>query len=112
MDKFFSLIFQFPITFHITSFTPHSKEDGPDFDLETLHGVAYAELTEIAHLNRSSYSSAQRISTVGEYVEKVIKLIQKKETIYSTSKQNYKPLYLVIYISDDAFSPTQRITEI
>lgn len=103
MDKLFSHVGGAPFLPRITSYQKFPDDHGPDFNL-TLAGnlPAYAELTEIAIL-KGPYSKAARVRNRGDYIDHVVALVAEKERIYGAT--DFRPIYLVIYVSDEVFSP-------
>jgi hypothetical protein len=102
MGKLFSHVGRAVFLPRIHSFEKFPTDHGPDFKLTLAEGPAFAELTEIALLT-GPYATALRVRNTGDYIDHVVALVKEKERIYREA--DFKPIYLVIYVSDEVFSP-------
>lgn len=103
MSKLFSRVAMARFLPQITAFEKFPDDHGPDFVLELAGGLrAFAELTEIAILT-GPYKSAARVRNTGDYADHVVALVAEKERIYGAA--NFQPIFLVIYVSEEVFSP-------
>jgi hypothetical protein len=88
----------------IDSFLKFPNDHGPDFILKMKDGTAaFAELFEIAIISSGGYEKTKRLFTVGEFIDHVVKKLLEKDEKYS--KREFRPLHIVIYVSDDRFVP-------
>lgn len=88
------------VQYKFESYCRHPKEDGPDFDIVWNGKDAHVELVELAPL-KGPYETAQRVFTVEEMANALVRLVHKKNEKYKA--RGYFPLFLLIYITDDAF---------
>jgi hypothetical protein len=104
MEKIQGICHLFDFLPPIYGFEKFPTDHGPDFILKMIDSsVAYAELVEIAMLGSGGYRSADRVRIFGDYLDHVVNEYKKKQEKYLT--RNYKPIYLIMYASDDRFIP-------
>lgn len=92
--------------FRFSSFTRHPQPDGPDFEIEWNGHRGYIELTELAPL-RGPYSTAKRVFTVAEMARCMEQAVNQKQQKYLA--RPHRPLFLLIYVTDDAFYITEEV---
>lgn len=100
MKALFDVLMLDYVEYKFESYRRHPKEDGPDFDVTWNGKAAFAELTELAPLS-GPYKTAKRLFTVKEMADALVELVEKKHKKYKD--RGYFPLFLLIYITDDAF---------
>ncbi|MCH8491126.1 MAG: hypothetical protein LAT81_14525 [Oceanicaulis sp.] len=84
----------------------YPSENGPDFEVQWNGRKAFLELTELAPL-KGPYATAQRVFTVAEMASHLERLVENKNTLYSV--REFKPLFLLIYVTDDAFYTSEEV---
>jgi hypothetical protein len=94
------------VQFKFDNYAKHPKEDGPDFDVIWDGQKAYVELTELAPLS-GPYETARRVFTVKEMADLLVGLVEKKNSKYKD--RGYSPLFLLIYVTDDAFYVAEEV---
>ena len=87
----------------IIDFHKYSTDHGPDFILKMPEAQAFAELVEIAPL-WGPYSTANHCMNVGDYIDYALNQIRTKVAKYK-SKVEFRPIYLIMYVSHYGFSP-------
>lgn len=106
MKALFEVLMLDYVQYKFESYRRHPKEDGPDFDVTWKGKEAFVELTELAPLS-GPYSTAKRLFTVKEMADALIGLVEKKNKKYKG--RGYSPLFLLIYITDDAFYVVEEV---
>ena len=94
------------VQFKFKTYCRHPKEDGPDFDVVWEKEGAFIELTELAPLS-GPYTTAKRVFTVKEMAGLLVELVENKNRKYKN--RGYSPLFLLIYITDDAFYVVEEV---
>lgn len=90
----------------ISSVVQLSDSSEPDFKATIHNETGFVELTELAPLN-GPYASAERVWTVKELADAIMSSIGKKNEIYR--ERQFTPIYLLIYVSHDAFYITEEV---
>lgn len=103
MEKFSGLSTKTEFLPLIVNFEKFPTDHGPDFIIESFEGQAYAELVEIAPLS-GPYASATHCMNVGEYIDYALNQVRIKISKY-TPKSEFRPIYLIMYVSHYGFSP-------
>lgn len=93
----------------ISSFEKFPNDHGPDFIIQELVGPAYVELVEIAPLH-GPYVSANHCMNVGKYIDHAISQVKIKIKKYGV-RSEFRPIYLIIYVSHYGFSPDLQQTK-
>jgi len=106
MKALFDELAQGYVQYQFESFCRRPREDGPDFDAIWDGKAAFVELTELAPLC-GPYATAQRVFTVREMADGLVALVRKKNQKYKT--RGYYPIFLLIYITDDAFYVAEEV---
>lgn len=94
------------VPYHFESYRRHPKENGPDFDVTWNGKEAFVELTELAPLS-GPYATARRVFTVKEMADALVGLVRSKNQKYED--RGYYPIFLLIYITDDAFYVAEEV---
>jgi hypothetical protein len=87
----------------ISNFEKFPTDHGPDFIIQEPSGQAYTELVEVAPLH-GPYASANHCMNVGEYIDYAVDQVRTKIEKY-VAKSEFRPLYLLMYVSHYGFSP-------
>lgn len=97
------------LPYNFSSYKAHPKQDGPDFNVVWNNGGAFVEITELAPL-KGPYSTARRVFRVGEMAKLMASLVEKKNEKYKS--RGYKPIFLLIYVTDDAFYVVEEVLQL
>jgi hypothetical protein len=103
MDKFSGLCVTTEFLPPIIDFYKYPSDHGPDFIIKMPEGRAYAELVEIASLS-GPYSTANHCMNVGDYLDYTLDQVRTKIAKYEP-KVEFRPIYLIMYVSHYGFSP-------
>lgn len=94
----------------VDTFKKFPTDHGPDFILNMIdRSESFAELLEIAPLKRGGYETASRVRNLGDFIDHIVEQVKIKETKYRDKP--FKPIYLVLYVSDERFSPDPTQTK-
>jgi hypothetical protein len=103
MEKFASLSGHAHFLPLISKLEKFPTDHGPDFIIQEASRQAYIELVEIAPLH-GPYASANHCMNVGEYIDYAIDQVKIKIEKYG-GRTEFRPIYLIMYVSHYGFSP-------
>lgn len=106
MKALFEELKQDYVHYKFESYSRHPQEDGPDFNVSWDGKEAFVELTELAPLS-GPYKTAKRVFTVKEMSDTLVGLAKTKFKKYKD--RGFSPLFLLIYITDDAFYVVEEV---
>ncbi|RYG06477.1 MAG: hypothetical protein EOO07_29050, partial [Chitinophagaceae bacterium] len=92
-------------TFDFKEIKNHPTQHGPDIDLKFNNINGYAELFEVAPL-KGPHNTASRVHNVGTLADWIRRQVLIKQKKYEN--KSYKPIFLIMYWSDNAFLPDEK----
>ncbi len=92
----------------VRSAVPHPLQNGPDFNIVFDDGsTGFVELAELAPL-QGPFAKACQLMRAGDFIDHAVNVVRKKQSKYLG--RGYAPLILMLYVSDDRFTPSRLTT--